>query len=254
MYLDAIDLKEFYKSRLGRRTREKLNTKIQHVWPNVSGDRVLGIGYATPYLRRDLSESERVFAFMPATQGVFRWPREGPSISSLVLDNALPLPDSAVDKVMLIHSLEMTDNPRDLLDEVWRVLTPGGRLLVIVPNRTGLWARLENTPFGYGRPFSRSQLSKLMRDQRFSPIGWVSALHTPPIERRSMLSSKWVERSGERFWSGFSGVFLMEAKKELFQGVAAKVRSSFAPSFKPILVPAPQPSPQVQRRAGCEEA
>ena len=58
-----------------------------------------------------------------------------------------------------------------MLAEVWRVLTPGGRLLVVVPNRAGLWARMENTPFGYGRPFSRKQLSRLMRDMQFSPTG-----------------------------------------------------------------------------------
>lgn len=240
MYLDAIDLRDFYNSRLGRRTREKLRAKISHVWPNVAGDRVLGVGYPTPFLRPLMGDAERAFAFMPASQGVFRWPKDDPSVTCLVDDGNLPLGDAAVDKVLLVHSLEMTDNPRELLSEIWRVLSPGGRLLVIVPNRTGLWARIENTPFGYGRPFSRTQLTRLMRSALFSPVGWVSALHTPPIERRSFLSSRWVENGGERFWSGFSGAFLMEATKELYQGLPAQERLRFAPAFKPILIPSPQ--------------
>ena len=247
MYLDVIDLKDFYNSTLGRRTKEKLRTKVYRIWPKVDGDRVLGIGFPTPYLKHYMKDAERVVAFMPATQGVFRWPQDEASITALVLDDLLPLPDSSFDKVFLAHCLEMSDNPRELLREVWRVLTPGGRLLVIVPNRTGLWARLENTPFGYGRPFSRTQLSHLMRETLFSPVGWVNALHTPPIERRSIFASAWMERMGERFLTGFSGVFLMEATKELYQGVPLKTQSAFKPAFKPILVPSAQPSPKVNR-------
>lgn len=243
MYLDAIDLRDFYASRLGRQTQGRLRTKIAHVWPDVAADRILGIGYPTPFLEPFRAKAERVLAFMPASQGVFCWPKDEASVTSLVMDNLLPLADSAVDRVLLVHSLEMTDNPRELLSEVWRVLSPGGRLLVIVPNRTGLWARMENSPFGYGRPFSRGQLIKLMREALFSPVGWVSALHTLPVERRSFLTSRWIENSGERFWSRLSGVFLMEATKELYQGLPTKSRRSFTPAFKPILIPAPHPSP-----------
>lgn len=249
MYLDATDLREFYNSRLGRQTRARLRTKIRHVWPKVTGDRLLGIGYPTPFLRPFMGEAERVLAFMPASQGVFRWPQDEASATALVTDHMLPLPDSAVDRVLLAHSLEMTDNPRELLAEIWRVLSPGGRLLVIVPNRSGLWARIENSPFGYGRPFSRGQLNRLMRETQFSPVGWVSALHTPPIERLSFLTSRWMENGGERFWSRLSGVFLMEATKELYQGIPAKKKHSFAPAFKPIFVPAPQASPRTILRA-----
>lgn len=244
MYLDAIDLRDFYASHLGRLSRAKLRMKIKHVWPKVTGDRILGLGYATPFLDQFTEEAERTLAFMPASQGVFHWPKGDTSSTALIADDMLPLPDSAVDRVLLAHSLEMTDNPRELLSEIWRVLSPGGRLLVMVPNRTGLWARMENTPFGYGRPFSRGQLNKLMREALFSPVGWVSALHTPPIERRSFLTSRWIENGSERFFSRLSGVFLMEATKELYQGIPAIKKRSFSSAFKPILIPSPQPSPQ----------
>ncbi len=88
----------------------------------------------------------------------------------------MPLTDAAVDRVLLIHALEMADDPVTLLREVWRVLSPNGRLLAVVPNRRGLWARIDTTPFGYGRPYSRSQITRILRETLFTPKGWGEAL------------------------------------------------------------------------------
>ncbi|UXN74681.1 hypothetical protein N8D56_06225 [Devosia sp. A8/3-2] len=46
---------------------------------DVAGLRVLGLGFATPYMRFALGRAERVLAFMPARQGASARPREGPS-------------------------------------------------------------------------------------------------------------------------------------------------------------------------------
>ena len=35
----------------------------------------------------------------------------------------------------------------------------GGRVLAVIPKRRGLWARMDTTPFGNGRPYSRSQIT-----------------------------------------------------------------------------------------------
>ncbi len=108
---------------------------------------------------------------------------------SLVDELEMPLPDSAVDRVLLVHALEMAHDPTALLREIWRVLSSGGRLLVVVPNRRGVWARMDTTPFGHGRPYSRSQITQLMRETWFTPTGWGEALHVPPVARRWFLRS-----------------------------------------------------------------
>ena len=109
----------------------------------------------------------------------------------------MPLTDAAVDRVLLIHALEMADDPVTLLREVWRVLSPNGRLLAVVPNRRGLWARIDTTPFGYGRPYSRSQITRILRETLFTPKGWGEALYVPPVQRSWFLRSAvaW-ERAG----------------------------------------------------------
>ena len=106
--------------------------------------------------------TERVVALIPAQQGALKWPAEEGNIVSLVLEEGLPLPDVSVDRVLMIHSLEYSDQARKLLREVWRVMTEGGRVLIVVPNRRGIWARIDHTPFGHGQ-LTAAQMSRLQR-------------------------------------------------------------------------------------------
>lgn len=239
MYLDVIDLRDFYAEELGATVRQILLDRIRGAWPSVRGDRLLGLGYATPYLGAFREEAERTIAFMPAAQGVVNWPGDGPSAAALVVDDMLPLPDAAVDRVLVVHALEMANDPREVLREVWRVLSPGGRLLIVVPNRRGLWARVDSSPFGYGRPFSRSQLTALLRESLFSPVAWREALHMLPVKRRRVRrpSSPW-ERIGARFWPAFAGVIIVEATKQLYQGLPVRKPAQVRASFRPRLIPA----------------
>jgi len=184
MWHDVVDLRDFYETRLGAVTRRVLRREIRALWPNVAGQRVLGLGYATPYLRQFLPEAERVFALMPSTKGVVHWPAEGRGrgLTALVDEAELPLPESSIDRVLMVHGLESSEAQRDMLREVWRVLTGDGRLLVVAPNRGGIWARLERTPLGWGEPYSSGQLSRLLRDNMFTPTRSSRAL--PDLRRR----------------------------------------------------------------------
>ena len=176
MSIDVVDLRDFYGQRLGTVARHFVGRGIRRRWIDTRGQRVLGIGYATPYLGLFREEAERCLAFMPATQGVVKWPTAKPALSALVDELELPLPDAAVDRVLLVHALEMSQDATALLREIWRVMASGGQLLAVVPNRRGLWARMDTTPFGHGRPYSRSQIMHLLRDAWFTPVDWSEAL------------------------------------------------------------------------------
>jgi len=236
MHLDVVDLLEFYKLPLGRVVREAVQAKILDIWADAPGHRVAGIGFATPYLRPFMAKAERVIALMPGPQGVAPWPRNEPNRAALVPEAMLALSDASIDRALLVHSLEMADNPRDVLRDVWRVLSPGGRILVVVPNRTGLWARTDSTPFGFGRPYSRGQLTHLLRDVMFSPLEWREALMMPPLFKRPRrATAKAWERIGGKLWPAFSGVIMVEAEKQLYQGVTARAKSSR--QLRPIFAP-----------------
>ncbi|HWX86519.1 MAG TPA: methyltransferase domain-containing protein, partial [Xanthobacteraceae bacterium] len=136
--MDVIDLRDFYSRRLGIVARQLINRGIRERWPDAKDQRVLGIGYPTPYLGLFREDSERCIAFMPAAQGVLKWPTARPALVTLVDEFSLPLSDAAVDRVLLVHALEMSDDPEGLLREVWRVLAPSGRVIGIIPNRRGV--------------------------------------------------------------------------------------------------------------------
>lgn len=215
MSLDVVDLRDFYASPLGSMVRRLLAHRIRARWRRAQGITIIGLGYAAPYLGSFRGEAACIGALMPASQGAILWPPKGPVHTVLHDDHQLPLPDNAVDCLLAIHCLETSDGVRLLLREVWRVLKPEGRLIAIVPNRRSVWARLERTPFGHGRPYSRSQLEQLLRDALFEPIEWGSALYMPPVERPLFLRSAtaW-ERMGARLGSTLAGVFIVEARKE----------------------------------------
>lgn len=237
MAIDVIDLRTFYASPLGDVARRMLGAVIEARWSACRGQCVLGLGYATPYLEALRNEAQRVMAFMPAEQGVVNWPATGPSASALVDATDLPLPDSCVDRALLVHALETSDQPHAVLSEIWRVLTPGGRMMLMTPSRSGVWARVDSTPFGHGQPYSRSQLRSLMRETLFSPIHWTEALYAPPFERPFLLrSAPMFEAIGLRLSLPGAGVHCIEATKQLYRpATARRAARRRAVQFRPAM-------------------
>ncbi len=215
--MDLRGLSDFYESPMGERTRRLILRRVREIWPNTRGRRLLGYGFTQPYLSGFLGEAERCIAALPAplSPGV-AWPG-GKTLTTLVEEDALPFPDAFFDLVLVAHGLEEAEGLRPLLRQLWRVLAPEGRLLLVAPNRASLWAQLERSPFGHGRPFSRSELDALLRGAMFVPEQWQRALYAPPVGIGALARSGtgW-ERFGARFLPGLSGVHIVEVSKSLY--------------------------------------
>ena len=242
MSVDVTDLRAFYAGPLGYVARRVVCRALAQFWPDLRGLGVLGLGYATPYLSEMEGAAKRL-AFMPSWQGVVNWPSMGLSASALVEPSMMPLPDGSVDRVLVVHALETVASPPELLGEVWRILTPGGRLALVCPNRRGLWSRMDTTPFGHGQPFSRRQLRHLVKGALFSPESWAEILYVPPLRSRVLLSSAaaW-EQVGRGMSLPFAGLHVLEATKQLHRPIPVHAKRR-ARHFSPVLVPAPAPMP-----------
>lgn len=216
----------FYKSPLGKISRALLREEVLRLAGNVRGLRVLGLGFATPYMRFTLEKAERVIAVMPARQGASAWPREGPSHTVLCDPLELPLTDAAVDLIIAVHAFEHGSDTEELMRELWRVSAPNARLIVVVPKRRGTWSSIDTTPFGDGHPFSRGQLERLLRDHSFVPEQWRDALYVPPSQHALVLkSTRFFERAGRMFGPTFAGVHCVLARKELFPAVPRRKKA-----------------------------
>lgn len=232
MRIDVLALQRFYASAKGAAAQRMIAKKLRSTWPDAQGLDMLGLGFATPFLDIYRETARRSVAAMPASQGAERWPNGAPGLTVLFEESRLPFADSVFDRVILAHALEEAESPQPLLREIWRVMAPEGRLVVIVANRWSFWAQAEDTPFGYGRPFSRRQLGLLLGDALFEPIASARALYTPPIGPLLKIADA-LEPVGEIAWRAFGGVVLMEAVKRLYAetaGAGRKVLLAAAPA------------------------
>ncbi len=252
MHIDVLDLRDFYyRTALGRVAQRTIRDKMVEAWPPLAGQSVVGFGFAVPLLRPYLATARRVIGLMPAPQGVMPWPAGEPNVSVLCEEMAWPIATGFVDRLVLMHALEVSADPRRVLEEAHRVLGPGGRALFIVPNRTGLWARSEATPFGSGHPYSGGQLEALLRDHGFTPERAMTVLHAPPSQRRSWLrTSGFWEAVGRRAPWLAGGVLMVEASKQVYAargGLGAVIRKPLK-VLEGLPAPSPAPSSRLERR------
>ncbi|KNG92605.1 methyltransferase domain-containing protein [Pseudaestuariivita atlantica] len=242
MHLDVQDLRDFYyRNPLGRAAQTVIRARLMRMWPEAKGQSVVGFGFAVPLLRPYLSDARRVIALMPGPQGVMPWPADRDNVSVLAEETSWPLETGHVDKLVLMHGLETSEHPSAVLEECWRVLGPGGKVVFIVPNRAGLWARRDRTPFGFGRPYSLSQLETQLRTHGFLPEQHDTMLYFPPSTRRFwMRAGPMIERAGRRVPQITpSGVLMVEASKRVQAVTGSGARDVVR---KPLEVLAPAPA------------
>jgi SAM-dependent methyltransferase len=220
MATDAHAASEFYATRRGAVAARLVRERLTAFWPSLAGQTVLGVGYAAPYLRLWREEAARCIVLTPAQVGATRWPAGAPNLSCTAEEDALPFPDLCFDRILLVHGLEAAENGRRLLREVWRVLKDDGTLLVVAPNRRGMWAHVESTPFGQGQPYSPGQIGRLLAASMFRVERRDTALYMPPTRLRVVLRSAQVwEGAGRRLVPRFAGVTITEAVKDVYAAV-----------------------------------
>ena len=233
---DIVNLRQFYSSRLGHKVKRRLRRIMRSYWPEGDGLHVVGIGYPNQLLPLPHAQgpATRILALMPVAQGAIYWPVEGANHSVLGDEMRPPFSPSSLHRVLMLHGFEHVNAPDELLRIWWQLLVPGGRLMLMVPNRRGLWARFGATPFATGTPYTISTLKKLLGDAGFTLRDTRSALFAPPSSHPFWLAVfSTFEALGSAFFPGIGGVYVIEAEKQIYAGVReplvpAKVAAKWA--------------------------
>lgn len=253
MKIDIAEIHKFYHSRLGKLAQKYIARKIAYLWPDAVNDIIVGYGYPLPYLERYHPRAEQIAVLMPCFQGASPWPEDKANAVALTQADRLPLRDNSVNRLLIIHALEHSEDPVQLLREAWRVLIDGGCVLIVVPNRRGFWARNPLTPFGVGEPYSGHQLYALIEESLFTPSKPLYALFTPPTQLKVILSAaETLERLGSSGWMNkIGGITLIEAHKQVISPVFERPK----PWRSRIFIPNPSPKKFLQgltKMMGCE--
>lgn len=245
--LTAYDLKSFYNAFAGQVIRKIIRNRILDLWPETKNLSLMGYGYALPYLRPYLDKVSTVYNVMPAQLGVHQWPPEAKNLVCLSDEGALPLPTNSVDRIIMMHALEFSDNPEESFAELWRVLKSTGRIIIIVPNRMGLWARADWNPFGQGKPYSARQVEQFLKDNLFVHERTNHALFSPPFQSTLMLRMAHIfESVGQYLYPALGGVTIIEASKQLYAGKGTAVKSKVPNVIKKAVSPKPVPTSSVK--------
>lgn len=226
MSVDVVDLREFYATPLGQVAQASLAKAVGNTAALSDELEIVGMGYPVPLFDELASKNPNAIILMPARQGALQWPRGKNSKVALVDEDELPIETASVQCVVVLHLLENVSDPSQILDEIWRILVPEGKLILVATNRRGLWARFEHTPFGNGRPFSKGQLSVLLRKAKLTPSSWGDCLNFPPARiNRLIRFFPYFDKIGHRLWPVFCGAFIVTATKRLYQGVPVGSKS-----------------------------
>ncbi len=253
MHLDVLDLRNFYyRTGLGRAAQKAVRDQLVVMWPEARGQTVAGFGFAVPLLRPYLGQARRVIGLMPGQQGVMPWPAGMPNVSTLCEEGRWPLANGQVDKLVLLHGLETSDDHRLVLREAARVLADSGRAIFIVPNRRGLWARRDGTPFGHGRSYSLGQIEAQLADWGFCAERHAAALLAPPSTRRFWLrAGPFLEKVGRNVSSHLAGgVLMVEARKRMDEPARPGLREAVRRPMR-VLEGLGAPAPEPARRQGA---
>jgi len=224
---DIVALRQFYSSPLGRLVKTCLRNYVLKRVHHAKGEVMVGVGYSMPLLRavEESPDAPRsLLALMPAYQGAMYWPVRGDNRGALVDETNLPLHANTVHWLVMLHALEFSSDPTRVLEEAWRVLVPGGRMLLMVPHHMRPWRWSGESPFRAGAAYRKSELLSALRDADFTISEVQRALVAPPWTHPLMLR---IWKPLEWFLSlvlpGLGSVLCVEVEKQIYAAIRQPV-------------------------------
>lgn len=217
---DVNQLEKFYQEPIGIKSSYYMLESIKKMWPSIKSDElILSIGYFDHFLDYFLQNNSSIICGMPSRMGVMKCNDEKEKNRSFLMEDWLmPLQSSSIDKIILIHSFETSRNPDELLRELWRVLKPNGKMILILPNRMSMWSRIETTPFSEGNPYSISQIQRTLNEHFLFITNDRTCLFFPPFPSKTLFKTyDSIEKVGEKFLKNSGGVILIECEKQLLR-------------------------------------
>lgn len=131
----------------------------------------------------------------------------------------LPFASNSLDVVILPHVLEFVADPRALLDEICRVVIPGGYLCLLAYNPQCLWgikSLVSRTQFLNHQPLKRRAVYHLLSAHAFTREKEDMFFYRPSsFSALALERLQFMERLGRVFWPGMGASYGILARKKI---------------------------------------
>jgi len=125
----------------------------------------------------------------------------------------LPIQTGSIDLVLLPHTLEHVDNPRQLFSEACRVVKPEGLIVIIGFNPYSAWGLRKKI---VGHMIQRQHIKNWLRLAEFSLEKQASFLYRPPINIESAYNKlAFLEQVGSVLYPLLAGAYVMVARAKV---------------------------------------
>lgn len=160
------------------------------------GERILDAGCGTGNLAQALVARGAVVTGVDVSPAMLRIAREkvqGDKATFIEADvTSLPFARESFDAAVCFTVLEFTQQPEEALSELWRVIKPGGRMVIGALNRLSLWvlARKGRGVFASARFYSPGEMRRLILSATSASGGavkWTAAVYFPPRLKNKLL-------------------------------------------------------------------
>lgn len=144
---------------------------------------------------------------------------------------ALPFREDVFDLVVCVHALEFSYNPTQFFSEVFRVLAPEGRLVVLSLNPWGpWWMRKKENLFDFDsqthfKPLGVSEVKGYCQKYGIIDRGRFG-VYCPSLSDNPQKLARWgwCEKAGDRWWPALANAYMLSiVKREEKPGLIGKL-------------------------------
>ncbi|MDH3451513.1 MAG: class I SAM-dependent methyltransferase [Gammaproteobacteria bacterium] len=212
LYGAGQKLREWYASLLGQSMLGEIDAALAEMLQATYGYHAIQVGMMGEQADALLC-SDLIHPLIMETSG---WSNK---VGLVAQSSALPFCGRSLDTVVLMHTLELSGDPYQVLREVDRVLADDGYLIVIGFNRRSLWGTLrgilswrDKAPWNT-RFYSTNRVQDWLSVLGFRTLRRESVFYQPPVQQAGVLRRLEFLNSLRYVFPHSGAVYILKARK-----------------------------------------